>query len=194
MLPPATLRELADVTARGGVIGYPTETFYGLGCDPWNAEAVRRIFALKGRPETKPLPLLLPPGDPAEFGIHLTPVAVRLAERYWPGAVTLIVPAEGFPPETTAGTNTVAVRRSPHPFIQHFLLQWKKPFVTTSANLSGEPSTRTGPAVFRAFGNRLACIVDGGELPGVRGSTIIDCTGDRPVVVREGDVTVVVNG
>lgn len=190
MLPSATLRELATILAGGGVIAYPTETLYGLGADPWNTAAVGRIFALKGRPETKPLPLLLPVGDPARFGIHLTDSAEQLAARYWPGPVTLIVPATGFPAMTTAGTDTVAIRRSPHPFVEALLHYWAKPLITTSANLSEQPSAVRGAEVLRAFPRGLDCIVDGGTLTGRAGSTIVDCTGDQPRIVRQGEAVV----
>ncbi len=186
MFPATTLQELADLLARGGVIAYPTETFYGLGCDPGNAEAVRRIFTLKGRPEGKPLPILLPEGDPERFGFRMTPIARRLSAA-WPAPLSLIVPAEGYPDEVTAGTGTLAVRRSPHPFVAALMEHWKRPLVSTSANLTGEPATTRGADVFRAFGTRLACLVDGGDLPGRLGSTIVDCTGADPVVVRAGD-------
>lgn len=189
MLPLSLLEEIAALVRAGGVIAYPTETFYGLGCDPWNTHAVQRIFRLKGRPEDKPLPLLLPPGDPARFGISIPPLAKKLAEQHWPGPLTLVVPATGFPPETTAGTSTVAVRRSPHPFVSALLEILGKPLVTTSANLSGQAAAATGPDVFRMI-RGWDCLVDGGHLPGKRGSTIVDCTGDRPKLVREGDLPV----
>ena len=190
MLPPATLRELSGILGRGGVIAYPTETLYGLGADPWNDAAVHRIFELKGRSPDKPLPLLLPTGDPERFGIQLTPLARRLGDRYWPGPVTLIVPATGFPSIVTAGTDTVAVRRSPLPFVEALLGHWSRPLVTTSANLSDQPSAVRGAEVLRAFPRGLDCIVDGGTLTGRAGSTIVDCTGDQPRVVRQGDVTI----
>jgi L-threonylcarbamoyladenylate synthase len=187
MLPPQTLKEIAGILHDGGVIAYPTETSYGLGCDPWNALAVRNIFVLKGRPESHPLPLILPPGDPERFGIHMTPLAKRIAEKHWPAPLTLVVPATGFPSETTAGTGTVAIRQSPHPFVVGLMEYWDKPIVSTSANKSGGPSTTDSTEVFRIFHEKLACIVDGGSLPGRAGSTILDCTGDKPVVLRQGD-------
>lgn len=184
MLPTFALRQIADWLSEGHVIGYPTETLYGLGCDPLNAEAVRRVFTLKGRPEDKPLPVLLPEGDPSRFGIRMTPLAWRLC-RHWPAALTLVVPVEGFPNETTAGTTTIAVRRSPHPFVRALLKHWNRPLTTTSANPSGQPPATSGVGMWRYFHGRLQCFVDGGDLPGV-GSTVVDCTGETVRLLRAG--------
>ena len=182
-----TVQEISTILSAGGIIVFPTETFYGLGCDPWNISAVERIFALKGRPDGKPLPLVIPRGDPARFGIHLTPVAQDLAVRHWPAPLTLVVPVTGFPPSVTACTRTVAVRRSPHPFLADLMAVWAKPLIATSANRSGEPALVDLVDVRHAFPAGVDMFVDGGHLEGKLGSTVLDCTGEKAVVLRKGD-------
>ena len=182
-----TVQEISALLSAGGIIVFPTETFYGLGCDPWNLSAVERIFALKGRPDGKPLPLVIPRGDPAKFGIHLTPIAQDYAVRHWPAPLTLVVPATGFPAAVTAGTDTVAVRRSPHPFLADLMAVWAKPLIATSANRSGEPALVDLAGVRKAFPAGVDVFVDGGRLPGKLGSTVLDCTGEKAVVLRAGD-------
>jgi len=189
--------DLADVArhVRGsGILAYPTETVYGFGgvCSP---EAVDRVRFLKRRAEDKPLLVLV---ESAEAVADLTwPLEAReLAGVFWPGALTLVLadPRGIFPPGIRSGTGAVAVRVSPHPWVRAILRIVGEPMTSTSANVPEARPARTGEEAERA-GEALGAgpellVLDAGALEPSAPSTIIDCTGTRPVVVREGSVPV----
>ncbi len=174
----------------GGVIGFPTDTAYGLGADPFNEGAVAQIFALKGRPETKPLLLLVDSLEMAESVILSNPLFRRVSSAFWPGPLTLILPANPIvPASVTAGTGTVGIRWPVAPFATELLRRFGKPITATSANKSGRPAAVTAAEVKLEFGDSLPILVDGGELPVRGGSTLLDLTTTPPSLLRDGPVS-----
>lgn len=174
----------------GGVMGFPTDTAYGLGADPFNDAAVSRIFEIKGRPETKPILLLVDSLEMVERIASWTPAAKTLAAEFWPGPLTLILPAlRGVPDIVTAGTGTIGVRLAAAPFARRVMRHTGKPMTATSANRSGLPAPVTAEGVAAQLEDRLELLVDGGHLPASGGSTIVDVAGGKPRVVRQGPVS-----
>ena len=178
----------------GGVIAYPTETVYGLG-SACTAAAVDRIRALKRRDADRPLIALVASAE-AVAGLAWTPSARELAKVFWPGALTLVLedPAHIFPPGVRhPSEGTVGVRVSPHPTAARLVAALGAPLTSTSLNLSGEPPVSSGHEAMRvvqALGGSDVLVLDGGTLPPSRPSTVVDCTGPEPVVLREGSVPV----
>jgi L-threonylcarbamoyladenylate synthase len=180
---------------RGEVIAYPTETFYGLGADPRNAAAIERIYAIKGRRAGEALPLIAQELDVlVELGAPLPPIARKLAETFWPGSLTLVLPiAPGrFPDALTAGGSTIAVRVPDHPVARALAAIAGGLITSTSANRSGQPPASTADDVHAALGDDIAVLVDGGTTPGGgpggAPSTIVDVTSETPRLVRAGVV------
>jgi len=175
----------------GGLAVYPTDTVYGLGARADDAAAVARVFELKARPADQALPLLV--GDLAQLGwaVHgLSPLARRFTARFWPGALTLILPrSQNVPDAVTGGGDTVAVRLPGHPVPRALALGLGVPVVGTSANLSGSPSALTAAEAAARLGARVDAIVDGGRVPGGTESTVLDLTVAPPRLVRQGAVT-----
>src|SRR4029450_2943129 len=161
----------------GGVIGFPTDTAYGLGADPFNERAVRNIFEIKGRPEGKPILLLVDSIAMASTVCHLSDRARALAERFWPGPLTMILPAlENVPPIVTAGSGNVGVRWPSSDFALRLVRAFGQPITATSANRSGIPSSGSGGAVCEQCGDSVEVVIDGGKLPARGGSTLLDLT------------------
>jgi len=187
---PAALAVAKAIVEQGGIIAYPTETFYGLGVDPYNEDAVKRLFELKGRGFDKPISLLVK--DEAmlqQVAADIPPVARELIGRFWPGPLTIIFKASPqLPPLLTASTGKIGVRVSGNPTTQKLLDAIERPITTTSANPTGRKSPVTAGEVAGYFNGNLDLILDGGELPGRLGSTVVDVTGGRAVILREGEI------
>ena len=184
-----SLRQAADIIRRGGVIAFPTDTFYGLGACPFDARAVQRLVDLKDRSlRTAPILVLIRSrADLAALVAEITPVAERLMDACWPGPLTLIFRAvAAVPPVLTAGTGTIGVRLPAHPGVQRLLEAVGGPLTGTSANRSGRPPATTGDEVEQALGNGVDAILDGGATPGGLPSTVVDTTVTPPRVIREG--------
>ena len=187
----AALGEAAAVLKNGGVVAFPTETFYGLGAAALDRRAVRRIFELKGRPETKPLLVLVDSigmaGTVAEVGDR----ARALAARHWPGALTLVLRARPHvPEEVTAGTGTIGVRVSPHRVAQGLVRALGGPVTAPSANPSGLEPPTTAAGVLAHFEGTVEMVLDGGPTPGGEPSTVLDLTVEPPRVLRQGVIRV----
>lgn len=185
------LGEAAAVLKNGGVVAFPTETFYGLGAAALDRRAVRRIFELKGRPETKPLLVLVDSiamaGTVADVGDR----ARALAARHWPGGLTLVLRAlPHVPEEVTAGTGTIGVRVSPHRVAQGLVRALGGPVTAPSANPSGLEPPTTAAGVLAHFEGALELVLDGGPTPGGEPSTVLDLTVEPPRVLRQGAVRV----
>jgi L-threonylcarbamoyladenylate synthase len=188
-LPDGALEEILSFLQAGRVIAFPTDTAYGLGADPFNDTAVRRIFQLKGRAETKPILLLVNSIAMARTVAELSDTALALAGRFWPGPLTLIVPArEIVPPAVTAGTGTIGIRWPDAAFAGKLIDAFKQPITATSANRSGMPSAITSDEVREQFGDSIDVIVDGGELLVRGGSTVLDLTQTPARVLRQGPI------
>lgn len=184
------IAEAVQVLKRGGVIGYPTETVYGLGADAYNGEALERLFKIKGREMGKPISLLV--GNVRMLGevtSRIPPLAMSLIQGYWPGALTIIFEASNTcHPILTANTGKVGVRISPHRVPGKLLEALKRPITSTSANLSGNPSLSDPLEVYRILRGKIDLIIDGGKTDGEGESTVIDVTVSPPRILREGVV------
>jgi L-threonylcarbamoyladenylate synthase len=187
----AAARERAGlVVSGGGLLAFRTDTFYGLGADPFNASALERINALKGR-DGKPVLVIV---DSAEAASRLVAGRTRafelLAAHHWPGALTLVAEArEGLPELLTAGTGTVGVRLPSDPDARGVTRACGGLLTATSANPSGEPPARTAAEVARYFPEGLGMVLDGGETRSELPSTVLDVCGERPRLIREGVVS-----
>ncbi len=190
-----TAKEAASVWAEGGLVAFPTETVYGLGGNGLNKEASKKIYAAKGRPSDNPLILHI-----AEME-QLYPLvktdnekimarAKALADAFWPGPLTMILPkADNIPYETTGGLDTVAIRMPSHPVARRLLQVCKLPIAAPSANLSGRPSPTSASHVIEDMDGRIEMIIDGGDVGIGVESTIVDLTGETPMLLRPGFVT-----
>lgn len=188
----SSLREAGEVVRGGGVIAFPTETFYGLGVDPFNVPAVQRLYDLKGRsPQTRPILVLIRSRHELQALVsEITPAAERLMQACWPGPLTLVFrAAETAPSVLTAGTGTIGVRLSAYPDVQRVLEVIGGPLTGTSANRTGQPPATTADEVERAFGADVDLIVNGGPTPGGLPSTVVDTTVNPPRLIREGCVS-----
>ncbi len=180
------------ILKEGGIVAFPTDTVYGLGAAANNPQAVARVYVVKERPRHMPLPLLLAHTlQISEVAEPVPPLAWLLAERFLPGALTLVLSkSRSVPDIVTAGGTTVAVRIPAHPVPVALVEGLGVPILGTSANLSGRPSILEAGEVYSQFSGRIAMVIDGGRCPGGRESTIVDVTGKVPVVLREGAITV----
>jgi L-threonylcarbamoyladenylate synthase len=182
--------EIVALLRGGGIIGFPTDTAYGLGCDPFNETAVDRIFRLKGRPETKPILLVIDSLAMAESISQPSEMFHAVAKKFWPGPLTLVVEANSaVPGNVTAGTGTVGLRWPEATIAINLLKFFGKPITATSANRTGRPSAITADAIRSQFGESLDAIVDGGSLAVRGGSTLLDITADPPLLLREGPIS-----
>jgi L-threonylcarbamoyladenylate synthase len=181
-----------DVIARGGIVVYPTDTFYGLGVDPKNTEAVKRLFEIKGRKERQPILLLIPgTGRAGEWAEAVNEQAERLAQAYWPGPLTLVLTArKQVLSLLTGGTGTIGLRVPGSAVTRQLLAFLDMALTGTSANISGRPSPRTVGELDVLLRNQVDLILDGGPAPGGKPSTVLDVTGGRIRVVREGAVKI----
>ena len=184
------LAEALEALNHGQVIGFPTETFYGLGADALSARAVRRVVSLKGRPANSPIPVIV--ADQKMLRCVVTavpPKAQSLIDQFWPGPLTLVLPGNPRLPKPLLNRRGgVGVRVSSHPLAQQLVSEFGRPITATSANLSGEAAARTPQEVRHYFGASLPVILDGGELRGKRGSTVVEVDKDQIRVIREGEI------
>jgi L-threonylcarbamoyladenylate synthase len=187
-------RELARAVRllrAGELVVFPTETVYGLGADARNASAVRRIYALKGRPSTHPVIVHLADADQLEDWVKIVPVAARaLAAAFWPGPLTLVLKKGARVPDVvTGGADTVAVRVPAHPVARALLKAFAGGIAAPSANRYGRVSPTTAEHVREEFGSRVPFLLDGGPCPVGVESTIVALTGRRPLLLRPGRIT-----
>ncbi|PLX47827.1 MAG: threonylcarbamoyl-AMP synthase [Desulfobulbaceae bacterium] len=187
MIPHESLQEAATVIRQGGIVAFPTETYYGLAVDPFNEAALARLYEVKQRPEHKPILTLISRRDQLLQLVESVPACLLPLMDLWPAPLTLVFPARrGLSSLLTAGTNTIGVRISPHPLAQQFVGLCRQPLTATSANLSGSPPATTAAEVADQFADSLDCIIDGGTTSGGAGSTLVGCQGRRLVLLRRG--------
>ena len=174
----------------GGIVGFPTETFYGLAVDPRSAPAVRKLFALKDRGPDRPLPLIAADDRQVAQQVGtMTALAIRLASKGWPGPLTLIVPAApALCLEVHLGTGRIAVRVPGHSVARALAASAGHAITSTSANVSGGAPASTADEVVAAFGDGIDVLVDAGPTPGGLASTIVDATGTDPILIRAGAI------
>ena len=187
---PGAIREIARILSGNGVIVYPTDTFYGLGANCFSRRALRRIFEIKKRPGAKGLPVLVSDVEMAEgLAAEVPPAFHSLASRFWPGSLTVVLKAASHLPSELVGPGrTIGVRLPAVAWLQALIRETGVPLVTTSANLSGKREIGSVEEVLRVFKGIVDLIVDGGQTPGGKPSTVIDLTGEKPVLIREGAI------
>lgn len=187
---PAVIGDAAHILRSGGLVAFPTETVYGLGANALDRDAVRRIFAAKGRPATNPVIVhLASVADVAQVVAEWPATAARLAAAFWPGPLTLVLPRRaGVPDEVTAGQPTVAVRVPAHPVALALLHAAQVPVAAPSANRSTAVSPTTGAHVASSLGDAVDLILDAGPTDVGIESTVIDLTGDQAVLLRPGTI------
>jgi len=186
-----SLEDASRVLGAGGVLAYPTETLYGLGVDVFRQDALERLFALKGRPQGMPVSVLVrDPEMMLAVAREVPPAARTLLDAFLPGPLTLVLPARSDLPErVTAGSGKVGVRMSPHPVAALLLRAYPRPITSTSANPSGLPAARTAGEVVAYFPTGLDIVLDGGPAAAGVGSTVVDLTGPKPRILREGAIS-----
>lgn len=179
---------MVQIVRGGGVIAYPTETFYGLGADGFNDGAIERIFLIKGRDKKSPIPIII--GEMSDLrGLvrEIPEDASLLMSTFWPGALTLVFAASrSIHPCLTANTGKIGIRISSNPVATALAKALGHPLTSTSANLSGAKECTSAQEVLTCVGERIDAVIDGGPTPGGSGSTIVDSTVHPPVVLREG--------
>ena len=186
------LARAVSVLRAGGLVAFPTETFYGLGAMASDPAAVRRVFHAKGRDVSKPLLVLVDSIAMVEsLAAEVTPRARELMVRHWPGALTLVLRARaGLPRELTAGSGTIGVRLSPHRIARRLVRALARPLTAPSANHEGAAPPTTAADVLRAFDGAIDLILDGGATAGGLASTVVDVTAESPRVLRHGAVSI----
>jgi L-threonylcarbamoyladenylate synthase len=186
----AEIAEAVTTLANGGIVAFPTDTLYALGADASQPAAVRRVFEIKVREAGKPLPLFVADTAAADRIAIMTPAARKLAERFWPGALTLVLrKMAGFDSEALSGGETVAVRVPANSVALEILAGLGRPVTATSANLSGGRDPVSADEVRRQLYGRIDLLIDAGACDGGVSSTIVDCSGREPKVIRHGAVS-----
>jgi L-threonylcarbamoyladenylate synthase len=184
-----TLPRALAVLQAGGLVAFPTDTVYGVGALAFNGKAVEGIYVAKNRPVEKAIPVLI--GDPEELekvAVEIPDSARKLATRFWPGPLTILLPKRLDLPLVVSATSTVGVRVPDHE-IARKLLRLAGPMAVTSANISGGLSPVSAEEVYQQLGDRIPLIIDGGLTPGGVPSTLVDCTTTAPTILREGPVS-----
>lgn len=188
---PAAIRYAADFIRRGELVAIPTDTFYGIAADPFNLAAVDQIYRVKGRPETRALPILVNTTTQAIALSRDVPYTFhKLAQKFWPGPLTLLVEAStGVPLKVTAHTGNVALRWPKSPIVTALIELIGGPVTGTSGNISGQPACATAIDLLEQMGDRLPLIIDAGETPGSLASTIVKLQDDDWEIMRDGVIT-----
>ena len=186
---PEAIPQALDILRAGGLVAFPTDTVYGVGALAFDGKAVESIYSAKDRPVEKAIPVLI--GDLEDLdkvGMDIPEAAHKLAARFWPGPLTILVPKRTDLPVAVSATDTVGVRVPDHE-VARALLRAAGPLAVTSANISGGQSPVTAQEVYEQLGGRIAFILDGGKTPGGVPSTLVDCTRPKLSVLRDGPIT-----
>jgi L-threonylcarbamoyladenylate synthase len=187
---PSLINTAVDILLQGGIIAYPTETFYALGADCLNEKAIDQIFDIKGRAFNSPIALI--GGSDQDLSVitdRIPETAKYLMKAFWPGPLTLIFHASRrIKPRLTGGSGKIGLRISSNPLALALAKALGRPITATSANLSGNRESVTAADVLEQLDNQVTGIIDGGQTPGGKGSTMLDLTAKPPVVVRAGAI------
>jgi len=186
---PDVFIQAAAVIQAGGIVAFPTDTVYGIGVSAFNRKAIEKIYNVKGRSHLKAIPILV--GDVEDLAQITPPIPLyiqQIVDNFWPGALTLVLPASSSLPKSLSPTPTVGVR-IPNLDQARSLLRATGPLATTSANLSGKPSALTADEVLQQLDGRIDLILDGGTVHGGQASTVLDCSGESFILLRKGPVT-----
>ena len=185
-----SLKQAIDILRNGGVVGIPTDTVYGVAANALDEKAVDKVFDLKGREDTSPIPVLIGQvEDLYRYGREIPDEAIELARAFWPGQMTIVVPkADIIPSVVSGGLDTVGLRIADHPVPRELVSALGVPITATSANISGTDSLSSAKSVLEQLGHSLDMVFDGGELPPSRPSTVVDASVSPPRILREGAV------
>lgn len=186
---PLSISRALALLRRGLLVAFPTDTVYGLGATVFNGPAVESIFIAKDRSPDKAIPILIAGVEQLPLvTAGIPPMALELAARFWPGPLTLVFPKHPSLPAAVSVSPTVGVRLPDHPAAR-LLIQASGPLAVSSANLSGQPSPSTAAQVLAQLDGRISLILDGGPTPGGVPSTVVDCTGPEPRILRPGPIS-----
>lgn len=186
---PQAIEQALRTLESGGLVAFPTDTVYGLAARVSDPASIDRLYAVKGRDSAKAIPVLLSsPDELAQVTAGMNAMAHRLAQRFWPGPLTLVVPRHPSLPENLSNLATIGVRMPDHG-VALALLRRSGPLAVTSANRSGGENTCTAQEVQAQLGGRIELILDGGKTPGGSPSTVVNCTGPEPAILRQGPIT-----
>jgi L-threonylcarbamoyladenylate synthase len=184
----SSLQHALEILQSGGLVAFPTDTVYGVGALAFDRTAVESIYKAKDRAVEKAIPVLIGEVDDlVKVAIAIPEIALKLAAHFWPGPLTLVVPKKPVLSEAVSSGPNVGVRIPNHP-VARALLRLAGPMAVTSANLSGQPSPTTAHNVFVQLNGRIGLILDGGTTPGGVPSTVVDCAGGEPQILREGPI------
>lgn len=184
------IRSIAQFLKKPGVIAFPTDTFYGLGTDCFSPEKIKRIYQIKERKMEKPIPLMIAEVEEVKrIAREIPTVFWSLAEEFWPGPLTLVLKASpALPPELLGHSQAIGVRLPAVPWLRELVKEAGFPLTATSANISGQKEIDHFERIKDIFWGKVDLIVDGGKTPGTRPSTVLDMTGEKPRILREGMV------
>jgi L-threonylcarbamoyladenylate synthase len=186
---PIAFAHAVDVLKNGGLVVFPTDTVYGLAAWPYQAEFVERLYVVKGRNSTRAIAVLIPrPEDLNRVAISPSKAALKLAQRFWPGPLTLIMSKHPSLPDVLSPQPTIGIRVPNHK-VALTILMLTGPLAVTSANLSGKNNTNTAQEAFEQLEGRVHLIIDGGKSPGGVPSTVVDCTTPEPRILRSGPIS-----
>jgi L-threonylcarbamoyladenylate synthase len=184
------VKKAAQIVEKGGVIVYPTDTVYGIGCNPFNKDAVGRIFRIKGE-RTKPLPILVSNIKDIEKIVYTTDMVPRLAEKFWPGPLTIVLPKKpSLPSIVTCDLDSAAVRVPDHKVALELIQVSGGLLIGTSANKTGEKAPRTAQEAAKQIGEEVDLLIDDGPTPIGTSSTIIDLTQEKLKILRQGPIRI----
>lgn len=186
-----SISRAVQILQNGGVIALPTDTLYGISANALDEKAVAKVFDVKGREERSPLPIFVSDsGDLYKYGRDIPDAALRLAEAFWPGKLTIVVGKSAqIPPVVSGGLDTVGLRVPDHPAPREIVVRLGAPITATSANVSGKPALTAAADVVGELGDHIDLVLDGGRLAPSLPSTVIDVTTDPPRILREGAVS-----
>ena len=186
---PEVFDRAISILKSGGLIALPTDTVYGLAADPWNGEAVSKLFKVKNRSELESIPVLLR-GEAAidEVAVDLPERVRAIVEKFWPGPLTIVVRRKSELPSEISATDTIGLRAPDHEFAMT-LLEMYGPIATTSANLSGQPAATSANQIDSSLSGTIDLIVDGGESSVGVSSTVVDFTANTPELLRDGPIS-----
>lgn len=186
---PEAITRAVEILKAGGVVAFPTDTVYGLGALAFTPASIEGLYDIKGREQTKAIAVLISsPSDLLLVADNPSAAALRLAQKFWPGPLTIVVPRNPKVPEALSHNPTIGVRVPDHPVAQQ-LLAVAGPMGVTSANLSGKPNAVTAEEVLAQLLGRVDLVIDGGKTPGDTPSTVVDMTAAAPKVLRVGPVS-----
>ncbi|MFC1819510.1 L-threonylcarbamoyladenylate synthase [Thermodesulfobacteriota bacterium] len=187
----AGLSKAKGILLSGGIVAFPTESFYGLAVNSTDEKAIRRLFTIKRRESDHPVLILIPNLDALDLYVDQVPKnTLKLIDQFWPGGLTLVFKAgPNVSPLLTAGTGKIGIRLSSHSVATSLAQSIGLPITGTSANITGQPACINAQEVYNSLGHRVDLILDGGETAGGKGSTILDVSVTPPVIMREGMIS-----